>query len=74
MFDTGERLEKKPETIISEQKVFEGQVIDLSLRQAQLVDGTIVSREVVVNKGAVVIVPVTEKNEVRSIGPALKSG
>jgi ADP-ribose pyrophosphatase len=67
VFDTGERLEKKPETIISEKKVFEGQVIDLSLRQAQLVDGTIVSREVVVNKGAVVIVPVTEKNEVRLV-------
>jgi ADP-ribose pyrophosphatase len=55
----------KPETIISEENVFTGEVIDLNLRQARLGDGTTVSREIVINKGAVVIVPLTENNEVR---------
>ena len=57
----------QPETTMSEQKIFEGQVFDLSLRQAQLADGTIVQREIVVNHGAVVIVPLTENNEVRLV-------
>ena len=57
----------KPETTISEQTMFEGRVIDLNLRQAELMDGTVVSREIVVNKGAVVIVPVTANNEVRLV-------
>lgn len=55
----------KPERVISEKRIFEGKVIDLSLRQARLTDGTVVNREVVVNKGAVVIVPLTKNNEVR---------
>jgi ADP-ribose pyrophosphatase len=55
----------KPETIVSEEKLFEGRVVDFSLRQARLSDGTLVSREIVINKGAVVIVPMTENNEVR---------
>ena len=55
----------KPETVISEKKIFEGRVIDFSLRRARLEDGTLVDREIVINKGAVVIVPLTEKNEVR---------
>jgi len=55
----------KPETIIGEQKVFAGKLIDLNLRQSRLSDGTLVSREIVVNKGAVIIVPVTANNEVR---------
>jgi ADP-ribose pyrophosphatase len=57
----------KPETTISEEKIFEGKLIDLSLRQAKLIDGTVVNREVVVNKGAVVIVPLTKNNEVRLV-------
>lgn len=57
----------KPETVISEETIFEGQVIDLSLRRAELADGTIVNREVVVNKGAVVIVPLTADNEIRLV-------
>jgi ADP-ribose pyrophosphatase len=57
----------KPETVVSEEKIFEGRVVDFSLRQAQLADGTLVSREIVINKGAVVIVPVTANNEVRLI-------
>ncbi|MEW5959854.1 MAG: NUDIX hydrolase [Chloroflexota bacterium] len=57
----------KPETTISEEKIFEGKLIDLSLRRAKLTDGTVVDREVVVNKGAVVIVPLTQNNEVRLV-------
>jgi ADP-ribose pyrophosphatase len=56
---------KQPETTISEEKIFSGKVVDFSLRKAKLEDGTVVDREVVVNKGAVVIVPVTANNEVR---------
>jgi len=56
---------KQPETTISEEKIFTGNVVDFSLRKAQLEDGTIVDREIVINKGAVVIVPMTENNEVR---------
>lgn len=56
-----------PETVISEEKIFEGSLFDVSLRQAQLTDGTPVNREIVVNKGAVVIVPLTEHNEVRLV-------
>jgi ADP-ribose pyrophosphatase len=55
----------QPETIISEEKIFTGKVIDLYLRQVKLRDGVTVSREVVVNKGAVVIVPLTADNAVR---------
>jgi ADP-ribose pyrophosphatase len=57
----------KPETVISEEKIFEGRVIDFSLRQARLSDGTMVSREIVINKGAVVILPMTQNNEVRLV-------
>ncbi len=57
----------KPETTLHEEKIFEGHVIDLCLRQARLIDGTAVRREIVVNKGAVVIVPVTDKREVRLV-------
>ena len=55
----------KPETILSEEKIFTGKVVDFSLRKAQLEDGTIVDREIIINKGAVVIVPVTGNNDVR---------
>ena len=57
----------KPETIVDEETIFKGKVVDFSLRQAKLSDGTLVSREVVVNKGAVVIVPITAANEVRLV-------
>jgi ADP-ribose pyrophosphatase len=57
----------KPETIISEEKIFTGRAVDFSLRQARLSDGTMVSREIVTNKGdgAVMIIPLTENREVR---------
>jgi ADP-ribose pyrophosphatase len=57
----------KPETVFEEETIFEGRVIDLSLRQARLLDGTTVSREVVVNHGAVVIVPLTRDRQVRLV-------
>jgi ADP-ribose pyrophosphatase len=57
----------EPETTVSEKTLFQGQVIDLNLRQAKLSDGALVSREIVVNKGAVVIVPMTANNEVRLV-------
>ena len=57
----------KPETVLSEEALFKGRVIDFHLRQAKLTDGTIVSREIVVNKGAVVIVALTDRNEVRLV-------
>jgi ADP-ribose pyrophosphatase len=56
-----------PETTISEEKIFTGKVIDLSLRQAHLTDGSVVNREIVINKGAVVIVPLTTNNELRLV-------
>ena len=56
-----------PETIISEEEIFKGKVIDLNLRQVRLIDGREVSREVITNKGAVVIVPITNNNEVRLV-------
>lgn len=57
----------KPETVVSEETIFEGRVIDLSLRRVRLDNGQTVGREVVVNKGAVVIVPVTANNQVRLV-------
>ena len=56
-----------PETIITEENIFTGKLIDLNLRQVSLVDGTQVGREIIVNTGAVVIVPVTNNNEVRLV-------
>lgn len=57
----------KPETVIGEEKIFEGKVVDFSLRRAQLADGAIVNREIVINKGAVVIVALTPNHEVRLV-------
>ncbi len=57
----------KPETTISDEKIFTGRMFDLHVRQVRLVDGSVVGREVVRNKGAVVIVPLTQNNEVRLV-------
>jgi len=54
-----------PETIISENKIFQGKIFGVSLRDVKLVDGTMVGREIILNKGAVVIIPMTANNEVR---------
>ncbi len=57
----------KPETPISEKTIFDGKVLKLSLRKSSLVDGTIVNREIITTSGAVVIVALTNKNEVRLV-------
>jgi len=57
----------KPETTISEENIYTGKILDFSLRQVQLHNGNTVGREIVINKGAVVIVPLTQNNEVRLV-------
>ena len=49
----------QPETSISEETIFQGKLITLKLRQAQLTDGKVVQREIVSTRGAVVIVALT---------------
>lgn len=57
----------KPEVIVSEETIFQGTQFGVSLQQAQLSNGNQVRREVVLNRGAVVIVPLTNRNEVRLV-------
>ncbi len=57
----------KPETVLSEETIFQGKLLKMSLRQAQLADGRIVPREIVTTRGAVVIVPLTADNQVRLV-------
>ncbi len=57
----------KPETVLHEERIFEGTQFGVSLREVELTNGDRVRREVVLNKGAVVIVPLTDQNEVRLI-------
>ena len=57
----------QPETIIREENIFQGKLLNLDLRQARLTDGTMVNREIVRTHGAVVIVPITHNNEVRLV-------
>ncbi len=56
-----------PETIISEDKIFNGKIFGLSLRQVKLLNEQVVGREIIINKGAVVIIPLTDKMEVRLV-------
>lgn len=56
-----------PETIVQERTVFQGKLLGLSLRQVSLKDGTIVGREVVINRGAVAVVAVTDQGQVRLV-------
>lgn len=57
----------QPETTLSEEKIFQGKLIALNLRQAQLSDGQVVQREIVSTRGGVVIVPVTSRHEIRLV-------
>jgi ADP-ribose pyrophosphatase len=57
----------QPETAISEEQIFKGKLVTLSLRQVQLTDGQIAAREIITTRGAVVIVPMTANNEVRLV-------
>ena len=56
-----------PETIIKEETVFTGKLLNLSLRQVQLTNGATVAREIISNNGAVAIVAITAQNEVRLV-------
>lgn len=57
----------QPETPLSEQQIFQGKLVTLSLRQVQLAGGQTAQREIVSTRGAVVIVPLTANNEVRLV-------
>jgi len=56
-----------PENTLSEKTIYNGKMLSFSLREATLADGTRVHREIVSTKGAVVIVALTEQNEVRLV-------
>jgi ADP-ribose pyrophosphatase len=56
-----------PETTLSEEQIFKGKLVTLSLRQVQLTDGRVAAREIITTRGAVVIVPLTANNEVRLV-------
>ena len=56
-----------PEITISEEKIYEGKVLDFSLRQVKLPDGVLVRREIASNRGAVVIVALTTERQVRLV-------
>jgi ADP-ribose pyrophosphatase len=56
-----------PETTISEDTIYKGKILDLSLRKVQLKNGATASREIITNNGAVAIVPITTQNEVRLV-------
>ncbi len=56
-----------PETTVSQEKIFQGKLINLSVRQARLRDGTLVGREIVGTNGAVAVVAMTSNHEVRLV-------
>ncbi len=56
-----------PETTIKEELIFEGNAIDLSLREVELLGGLAVQREIISNNGAVAIVALTHNNELRLV-------
>jgi ADP-ribose pyrophosphatase len=58
---------KQPETILSEENIFDGKLLRVRLRQVELPDGAVARREVVLNRGAVAIVALTEAREVRLV-------
>jgi ADP-ribose pyrophosphatase len=58
---------KQPETILSEENIFDGKLLRVRLRQVELLDGTVVRREVVLNRGAVAVVALTDAQEVRLV-------
>ncbi|MFQ5576715.1 MAG: NUDIX hydrolase [Anaerolineae bacterium] len=57
----------KPETSLTEETIYQGSAVSLSLRQSQLPDGTLVAREIIRTPGAVVIVPVTDTDQIRMV-------
>lgn len=57
----------QPETTLSEETLFQGKLLNLSLRQIQLHNGQTAQREIVTTRGAVVIVALTDQHEVRLV-------
>jgi len=56
-----------PEHILTERTIYDGKMLTFSVREAKLTDGTLVNREIVSTKGAVVIVALTAENGVRLV-------
>lgn len=54
-----------PEKIIQQETVYQGHIFDIQVRQVELPSGAQVNRDVVMNRGAVVIVALTKDNAVR---------
>ncbi len=52
------------EKTIEKQVVFEGKIITVRTDKAQLEDGTVAGRELVIHSGGVCVVPLTDDNEV----------
>lgn len=57
----------KPETIVEESLLYQGDNLTFKLRQANLADGRPIERPVIYSAGAVAIVPLTDDREVRLI-------
>ncbi len=56
-----------PEKPIHTRTLYQGKIISLALRDSRLQDGTLVKREIISTPGAVVIVPLTNRREVRLV-------
>ncbi len=53
-----------PETQVTSRRIFEGRVVNLRVDRVRLPDGRETDREVVEHRGAAVIVPLTDRDEV----------
>ena len=52
------------EKTVEKKEIFSGKIIDVRVDKAELEDGKIVTRELVVHSGGVCVVPLTDDNEV----------
>ena len=52
------------ETTIEKETVFEGRIVTVRKDKAQLDNGTVVGRELVIHSGGVCVVPLTDDNEI----------
>ncbi|MFQ5613482.1 MAG: NUDIX hydrolase [Anaerolineae bacterium] len=57
----------KPETVVKRRRVYQGKLLNLDVNEVALADGTLVKREIVSTRGAVVIIPLTGDNRVRLV-------
>lgn len=56
-----------PEKPIHTRTLYRGKIVTLALRDSQLQDGAMVKREIITTPGAVVIVPLTDRRELRLV-------